>query len=741
MEPGTRHRSRAAFVAHTPATADGLWHGLRDHLDATSGLAAEFGAAFGAGEIGRLAGRWHDLGKYDQSWQSYLRAQVSADGYGGRPPDHRRAGILRAFGAKLSAVAFAIAGHHGGMPSLTDLKGLVADANSAGAPAMEQVLTSADDEGAPGLQDGRAVASKQPSEPLLFEMFTRLLFSALVDADFLDTESHLTPANTSSRVRPTGPDAPADLLARLVRWRVARTVMPSPIQDWRERWRSEAVGNATCAPGFFRLALPTGAGKTLTGLEFALAHAVAHGLRRVVMSVPFLTVTEQVAQVYREVLGDPGDAGIVLEQHSGAFASVEDDDDAIDMPARWARLAAENWDAPVVVTTSVSLFESLMGNRPGRSRRVHRLAGSVIVIDEVQALPVSLMEPLVRALHDLVMVGGCSVVLCSATQPTFEEIPSLRGFRLTNLAPSASPAPAPFRRVRQDWRLDGRSSWLEVAGWLRDAPQGMVIVNTRRHAHELLDALADPDACHLSTLMCGTHRREVLDRVRSDLRAGRPCRLVATQVVEAGVDVDFPFVARALAPWDAIVQAAGRCNREGRLGHGAFRIFIPPDDASPLGAYLTGIGVTRQLPGRDLDDPDASAEYYRRLFANVDTDAHRVGDARKALDFPDVARKVRLVDDDGVPAIVTTHGDAVTRARVQNLLRRLEDQPERTRVLWRELSPFVVNVGVRAADEARRRGWLEPVTRAPGAAEIWLGRYDATRGLVMADLAPRDLIV
>ena len=350
-----------AYVAHTPAVSGGAWHGLREHLEETARIAASFGANFGGADVARLAGRWHDLGKYDPGWQAYLRGQVLPHRSPGRPPDHRRAGALRASEARLTALAFAVAGHHGGMPALADLKRwLVAHRHDpALSGSITQALAAADAEGAPPAKDAYHAAACQPDDPLRFEMYCRLLFSALVDADFLDTEAHLSPEHRRARAleAPTL-DAEA-LLNRLRAWCDRRTSVPSPVQDWREHWRREVVGHASDPPGLFRLALPTGAGKTLTGLEFALAHAVAHGLQRVVMAVPFLTITDQVAQVYREVLGDPGAAGIVLEQHSGTAAmdATAEDDDSPDRATRWARLAAENWDAPIVVTTTVSLGE------------------------------------------------------------------------------------------------------------------------------------------------------------------------------------------------------------------------------------------------------------------------------------------------------------------------------------------------------------------------------------------------
>ncbi len=391
----------------------------------------------------------------------------------------------------------------------------------------------------------------------------------------------------------------------------------------------------------------------------------------------------------------------------------------------------------MIVTTTVQLFESLFGNRPAQCRKVHRLASSVIIIDEPQSLPLPLVTPLIDGLRGLVAVGSASVILSTATQPAFETIPALASLGACDLVPIAAPIPDAFRRVRYDFQTQSRSPWSSVAGWIRDHPQALAIVNTKAHAMALLDALDDPDALHLSTLLCGAHRRAVLGEIRDRLRAGRPCRLIATQVVEAGVDIDFPFVVRAEGPWDAIVQAAGRCNREGRQPYGTMRIFRPEDDAIPSGAYRVGTDLTQTLVARgcDPDDPEASRDYFTQLFSHADTDARKVQDLRRKFDFPEVAARVHLIDSDTVPVIVTTYGDAVEREGVHNLLDLLHANPWDTRRILRRLHPYVVSIHRRHSDDARRRGWV--TAGKLGGAETWAGRYDRVRGLVMDDL-PQD---
>ena len=295
-----------------------------------------------------------------------------------------------------------------------------------------------------------------------------------------------------------------------------------------------------------------------------------------IVAVPFISITEQIAQVYREIFHtDMDSASVVLEHHSGATQAPAEPDDHV-AAHEWDRLSAENWDAPVIVTTTVQLFESLFSNRPQAVRKLHRLARSVIVLDEAQALPSHLLSPILCTLRSLTTHYGASVVLSTATQPAFESIADLTDLAGEEIVPSPERFFAELKRVSYEWRIDTPLPWSGVAELMRCEPQALAIVNTKRDAMQLLDALDDRDALHLSTLLCGAHRRRVIDEVARRLRDGRSCRLVSTQVVEAGVDFDFPMVLRALAPLDSIIQAAGRCNREGPAERAREGDCVPP---------------------------------------------------------------------------------------------------------------------------------------------------------------------
>ncbi len=318
-----------------------------------------------------------------------------------------------------------------------------------------------------------------------------------------------------------------------------------------------------------------------------MPHAIHHYLDQVIVAIPYTSIIEQTADVYRGIFGE--EDGLVLEHHS---AVVVDDQENSPVTAQqaWPRLASQNWDAPVVVTTTVQLFESLFANRPGRCRKLHNLARSVIVLDEVQTLPPDLLEPILDVLRQLVAHYGTTVVLSTATQPALDESPYLHGLpNVQEIIPTPERYFQKMQRVHYEVpAASQRWTWLEVAERLRSERQALAIVNTKGDAMALLDALGNQAALHLSTLMCGAHRRATLEEVRRRLKEGDPCLLVSTQVVEAGVDLDFPVVLRAVGPLDRIVQAAGRCNREGRLEAGQVIVFNPTEGGVPRGAYRAG---------------------------------------------------------------------------------------------------------------------------------------------------------
>ena len=333
-------------------------------------------------------------------------------------------------------------------------------------------------------------------------------------------------------------------------------------------------------------------------------------------------------------------------------------------------------------------------------------------------------------------------MISTATQPAFEVIPEFAAVPAREIVQEPTRFFQALKRVNYEWRTDPALVWPEVADMMRGAAQALAVVNTKKDAMALLDALSDPEALHLSTLLCGAHRRQVIGEVKQRLQAGEPCRLVSTQVVEAGVDIDFPLVLRALGPLDAIIQAAGRCNREGLQSEkGRVIVFRPAEGGMPMGDYRAGVGVTGALIGTggiDPDDPDVSRKYYRRLFEIVDTDRERIQDLRAALNYPEVSRRFRMINDDTETVAITGYGSEDERLLVRRLLDRLRQGAPEARIIHRRLQPYLVSVRSREAERYRREGFITEVTT--GLSE-WQGAYDPVRGLVARDLDPDDLVV
>jgi CRISPR-associated endonuclease/helicase Cas3 len=577
-------------------------------------------------------------------------------------------------------------------------------------------------------------AANRTEAQLSQELFVRMLFSALVDGDFLDTEAHFQPARAGQR---SDSPALAELWNRFEADQARLTGQSSgPLQHARHAIYRACLEAAALPPGLFRLIVPTGGGKTRSGMAFALRHALLHGLDRIIVAIPYTSIIEQTADAYRDIFRDEG----VLEHHS---AVADRDDQASPVTARqqWGRLASENWDAPVVVTTTVQLFESLFANRPARYRKLHNVSRSVLILDEVQTLPPHLLDPILDALAQLVRHYHVTAVLCTATQPALTGHRYLKGLKdVREIVPEPERLfrdPA-FRRVTYELPGGEAWSWGRVAGEMRSEGQALAVVNTKKDALALLDALGDdPTALHLSTLMCGAHRAEVLKEVKDRLKRGGPCRLVATQVVEAGVDIDFPMVLRAVGPLDRIVQAAGRCNRNARRPSGRVVVFDPAEGGAPPGAYRVGLDTAAAMlrRGCDLHDPQTYERYFTLFFQGVDLDREKIQECRAVLDYPEVARRFRLIDEDGAPVVVRPAGhEAAVDGLLDIIIRNAAVPP---RWAFRRLQRYLVNVRSSQVATYEARGLLQPV--APGLWE-WQGGYDPIRGLVDVARAP-DLLV
>ena len=727
------------------------WEPLARHLDAVAEGAARFAEAFGWAGMAAAAGRLHDIGKASPAFQRYIMGQGGAKG-----PDHSTAGAREAaalypdpFGRML---ALLIAGHHAGLADGPDLDRRLTSGYQI-EPYVGWQLHAGDLPSMAGLTPRERLATS--NHPGFSESFLiRMLFSCLVDADFLETERFYDP----SAVR--GGGASMETLRDRLRVHMAavgQSARPGPVNDARARVLAHAIEKSALGPGLFTLTVPTGGGKTLASLSFALEHAVRHGLRRVVYVIPFTSIIEQTAEVFRKALATEED---VLEHHAsfdwdkaGAMAEAQGEGaDALNK----LRKAAENWDAPIVVTTAVQFFESLFANRTSRCRKLHNLAGSVIVMDEAQTLPVKMLLPCMAALDELARNYRASVVLCTATQPALREVDGFKGgFKIgedRELAPDPRGLFEILKRVDAEVIADPIPDETVVAR-LAEQPQMLVIVNSRGHARKLFEMIKDlPGAVHLTTLMCPKHRRAVLAEVRRKLASGEPVRLVATSLIEAGVDVDFPEVWRAAAGLDAVAQAAGRCNREGRLpGKGRVVVFVPAEAKPPreLALFWQAACPIVRRHADDVLGLDAVHAYFGELYWQkgkealdaLEVDGRRgvlpvLRERAAELTFPfrSLAEAFRLIDSP-LQAVVVPWDEVGVRL-FKNIAR--SDRPRVADL--RRLQQYVVSIPRKARDEWLRRGALKPLHPALGDTLLGfddLAHYRADTGLDLDDVGLR----
>jgi CRISPR-associated endonuclease/helicase Cas3 len=722
-----------ALRAHTNA-ADGRADYLSSHLTGVAALAQKHAEFFGSGTVAGLLGRLHDAGKALPAFQDYLD-RLDAGSTEASGPPHAIWGAALAYWVtykqlgnpeRWEELCLPIAGHHAGLAAASDLSLRIEEFLQLHSAELTALATTLRDASVLPRFELGSLDRRGTSR----EFFIRMLLSALADADFLATEMHFDAKKAGSRGNWPTLDTLWPLFAANQSEILAKAAAePTPVNEIRAEVYRCCLGAARLPQGFFRLTVPTGGGKTRSGLAFGLQHALSHGLRRIVFAIPYTSITDQTAREYRRILGEEA----ILEHHS---QMATDDGESQSAGAVRQRLSTENWDAPIVVTTTVQLFESMFAKRTGRVRKLHNLAKAVIVLDEVQTLPVELLETVLDGLRTLVQEYSCSVVLCTATQPCFERTPQLSrlgDFRPVEIVPEYSRHFEALRwRVKYFVRTEPLS-WEALASEIRDEPQVLVVLNSRRDAMALLDALGDVEGVvHLSTLLCGAHRRRVLADIDSRLKRGVAVRAVCTQVVEAGVDLDFPVVYRAMGPLDRIVQVAGRCNRGGtRPEPGRVVIFEPRDGSTPRGTYSAATVTTRFLltPSRqaNLNDPKLYQEYFERVYSDADLDKRNIQELRRALDFPETANQFRFIEP--TVSAVVKYGEAELR------LRQWQFSPSRR--AWRSLQPYVVNLFSWQAIGFANEGFLELLDTG---LYRWLGRYDEIRGIVPDAMDPSDLI-
>lgn len=643
------------------------WQLLQQHLENVADLAGQRARKFGAEKLGNLAGLTHDLGKYS------LEFQLRLEGKGGKV-DHSTAGaqeLNRQFPNSVGkALAYIVAGHHGGLPDGN--KGAPANLperlSNGNLPDYSRFQTEI---ALPVLQNedlaNMPAAKEKSMTAFSFSFCIRMLYSCLVDADFLDTEAFMDPDR--AKLRPT--NISLDVLWGRLEQKVAELdecgrVNPTVINRQRQKILNRCIQMADSKSGFFTLTVPTGGGKTYSSLAFGLKHAVQHHMDRIIYVIPYTSIIEQNAQVFREALETGASESVVLEHHSnfdypeGSFGDWNPAEKVI-------RLASENWDMPIVVTTAVQFFESLYANKGSRCRKLHNIANSVVILDEAQMMPVEYMKPCLWALAELVLNYGVTVVLCTATQPAVQQLlPG--GIRPVEIMENPEELQRLFKRVHPQYVGAMRDE--EIVAAMAEHVQVLTIVNTRRHARllfELLKGKTEDGIYHLSARMCPVHRKSILTQIRQNLREGRPCRVVSTQLIEAGVDVDFPAVYRSAAGIDSVAQAAGRCNREGKLAIGKVIIFDPEPHGMPSRGRFGEVAALTRSTARRLDEYSgellslhAIQDYFQNLFTleKEHLDEKKIlaqiaeGKTDVAFPFATIAGEFQLIDSATVSLII-----------------------------------------------------------------------------------------
>jgi len=706
------------MIAHVRKKEDGTWdtpQSLIDHLEGTANLTHNNAAKFASADWGKALGFAHDIGKGREAWQKYL---CTKSGYGydedahleekpGKMPHAIQGAVLseQIFGKGLGRIlAYCIAGHHAGLPdwasaegagkgSLEFQKNRVQDWEEIDASLVEILRTF------PHMKPPWSFASG-----LDMSLWIRMLYSCLVDADFLDTENYMERDRFEQRSKFC---SIAQLLDRFKHHieRLEQDAQDTEVNKIRKRIRNKCILMAAEKQGIYSISVPTGGGKTLSTLAFALEHALTHNLDRIIYVIPYTSIIEQNADVFRAAVGDDQ----VVEHHS----SID-----IDEITPKARLAAENWDAPVIVTTSVQFFESLFAAKPSRCRKLHNIAKSVVILDEAQLLPADFLEPILETMQLLTENYQVSFVISTATQPAFEERTEFKGLKNVREIMGSDEEVrllyASLQRNTVEFPTDIQtpSSWEEIAAKLTEHEQVLCIVSDRKSCREL-HRLMPQGTFHLSALMCGQHRSETIDKIKKKLKNNEPVRVISTQLVEAGVDLDFPVVYRALAGLDSIVQAAGRCNREGNLDMGKVVVFIPPR-RDPMGILRKAAETTVGIVSARAEPltHDVFEQYFSELYWKANSlDKYKMiqlldpreNDSQEcSIYFRTAAAKFKLIDDSQIKTIFVRYGKG---DELINLLKR--KGPDRW--ILRQLQRYTVNIFNNSFTLMFNRGALEEV--------------------------------
>ncbi|NLV46327.1 MAG: CRISPR-associated helicase Cas3' [Candidatus Hydrogenedentes bacterium] len=729
------------YYAHSKegCTPESGWQPLQEHLQGVAEKAGLYAALFGSEDWAKTAAWLHDFGKSDPAFQAYLLRENGLDDTGydetGRGRiNHSSAGAalsIEKLGQHVGKVlAYLVAGHHAGLPDW--------HSSDTGNAALSLRLREGEDnlnhirEKADMVHFSLDESTRPPcwANSENFHLWMRMLYSCLVDADYLDTEAFMNGNLAGERAQFPALDVLKASFDAYMTEKV-RNAATTPVNEIRQHILTACRERAKEPPGLFSLTVPTGGGKTLSGMAFALEHAIRHGKTRIIYVIPYTSIIEQTARELKRIFGDES----VVEHHSNLNPEVE---------TQRSILAAENWDAPIIVTTNVQFFESLYAAKPGRCRKIHNLVNSVVILDEAQLLPPNLLKPCVDVINLLTRYFKVTLLLATATQP------SLPGLDTTvEIMPDTASLYSSLKRTNILFpdNLNNSTTWEEIAADLCRHEQVLCIVNTRKDCLTLYNLLPE-GAIHLSALMCGEHRSLVIDDIKRQLQAEKPVKVVSTQLVEAGVDMDFPVVYRALSGLDSIAQAAGRCNREGKLNEqgrlGEVHVFVPPTPA-PRGLLRKGEDTSRSLfasLGFDMDAPDIFQRYFSLFYARVNDLGNEyyewlVRDVNPgiALHFRTAAEHFRLIDDRAYRPVLVQYGG---NEKLLNTLRIIGPK----RDVMRKLQRYTVNVPVSMAHRLASDGIFEEIYMGIFA-QAFPSLYDDKTGLNIyaSNPDPEDLCI
>lgn len=698
------------YIAHS-ANSNGEEQTMKQHSEGVAEMMRSFALSNDYVDLYSYCGLLHDVGKYSDGFQQYIRL-------GGDKEPHAKWGAYWAKTNKKINVAFPIIGHHAGLPNRD---------------AMFETFEQCDKEQEKwvGIQqtinkDAMPIPSCSNESfntiegKARKELFVRMLYSALVDADSLDTERHFQKRQFDLR---SCQHLNTGVLIEALNKRFQSFSQTSSLNELRTKVRLYAQSLATKPQGCYSMTLPTGMGKTLCSLNWALHHAKAHSnIKRIVIVLPFISIIDQTANELKNIFKD---YDVVLEHHSNVIYEGSYEEEYYCKNAK--QLAAENWDYPIVVTTAVQFFESLFSNQRSKCRKLHNLQDSIVIFDEIQTLPVNLAECTMKMLNDMLSLCRCSFLFCTATQPNFQTRKDFKGIDcITSLVEDPNTIFNATQRVKYNPISDYKAQSFEsIADKVIEQNESVLIVcNTKKKAKVLFESLKQKSSIqiiHLSTNMCKVHRMKVLNDVKRKLRVGEKLILCSTQLIEAGVDMDFPIVFRELAPLESIIQSAGRCNREGKLEMGKVFLFQLEDDSQPSKQYET-FAQYAQLCYKNNEERLLDADFYTEYYTKI-TKLYAPNDditpEREKLMFQNVADKYHIINARTISLFIYRYDDESI-----HLYNKIKDKD----YLDREEYQLVAQYCVQVHDKFVQNNTNKIVELANGV-NIWSGAYSEDIGL------------